>query len=118
MLGGALTRGAGGAAGALGAGGAGAAGSAGVGFSGATCAAGAAGCAGTEGLGGVTVGESDGKGCRGPVNVCPGFTAGGAGRVGMGIPRGATGGTKGDPLNSGGRRGAATRGALGDGAAS
>jgi hypothetical protein len=40
---------------------------------------------------GTLLGASDGIGCRGPVRICPGFGAGGAGLDGIGIPRGAKG---------------------------
>lgn len=64
-------------------------------------------CIGAEGvkLGGA------GSGWRGPDRIWPGLGGGGDGRAGMGIPRGATGGTRGDPLNKGGRNGCAARGA-------
>ncbi len=90
---------------------AGAEGAAGV--EGPVCATGAARSAGADGVGSVAAGvntEGAGSGCRGPVNVCPGLTAGGVGRAGIGIPRGATGGTNGPPLDKGGRSGDATRG--------
>jgi len=54
-----------------------------------------------------------GSGWRGPDRIWPGLGGGGDGRAGIGIPRGATGGTSGDPLNKGGRNGWAARGAGG-----
>lgn len=54
-----------------------------------------------------------GRGCLGPVRICPGFGAGGPGREGIGMPRGAglaSGGAIGcpPPVASGGRTGAIT----------
>ncbi len=92
---------------AVGAGGAGAA----------ACGAGADGAGGAgSGADGVSVGGG-GSGWRGPEMIWPGFGrfvgSGGVGRAGIGMPRGATGGTSGDPLNNGGRKGMAARGGAG-----
>jgi hypothetical protein len=46
-----------------------------------------------------------GNGCRGPERICPGFGGGGAGLVGIGMPRAPRGGTNGAPLPIGGRSG-------------
>jgi hypothetical protein len=54
--------------------------------------------------GGRRVGGA-GSGWRGPVRIWPGLGGGGAGRVGIGMPFGATGGTSGDPTDNGGRSG-------------
>jgi hypothetical protein len=55
---------------------------------------------------------ASGKGWRGPERICPGLGAGGAGRAGMGIPRGgARGCPEALPEASGGRSGWADRGA-------
>jgi hypothetical protein len=49
---------------------------------------------------------AEGNGCLGPERICPGLGAGGVGRAGIGIPRGAIGGESGGPEASGGRKGA------------
>jgi hypothetical protein len=60
---------------------------------------------GVEGTGGRSAGGA-GNGWRGPERICPGRACGGGeGRAGIGMPRGATGGTSGDPVESGGRSG-------------
>jgi hypothetical protein len=51
-------------------------------------------------------GAALGNGWRGPERICPGLGAGGEGRAGIGIPRGAIGGANGCPDESGGRSGA------------
>ncbi len=53
----------------------------------------------------ASAGEA-GKGCLGPERIWPGLGAGGLGRAGIGIPRGAIGGESGGPEASGGRKGA------------
>jgi hypothetical protein len=63
-------------------------------------------CCGIGNCGAAVLGASDGIGCRGPVRICPGLGAGGAGREGIGIPRGLAGIGGGAELGGAGGRGA------------
>jgi hypothetical protein len=74
---------------------------------------------GADGVRGVCT-RFCGRGCLGPVRICPGFGAGGPGRDGMATPRGpgaARGGAMGcpaaEPAAMGGRKGAVGRAATG-----